>query len=258
MRPNSCGVSCTRSPPDRDGPLLEVDDEIADLEHRLGRRPDPAECRPQPREQLVDAERLRDVVVRAGVERGDLLALLADGREDEDRDARPRPQLAADVDPAPVGEDEVEDDRLGRANGGGRQRRLGGRGRVDLVAGAAEGRLERAQDLRLVVDDEDARPARHAATGSGGSATGRASANEAPCPGCDSAQTRPPFASANPRAMARPRPVPGASVPAAVGLEGVEDALEIGLGDARALVDDAQDDVLSRVRGADEHGRLLG
>ena len=39
------------------------------------------------------------------------------------------------------------------------ERLLAGRGRLDLVAGAAERRLERAQDLRLVVDDEDARSA---------------------------------------------------------------------------------------------------
>ena len=48
----------------------------------------------QPRQQLVDAERLGDVVVGAGIERGDLLVLVADGREDEDRDVRPAAQLA--------------------------------------------------------------------------------------------------------------------------------------------------------------------
>ncbi len=41
---------------------------------------------------------------------------------------------------------------------GGGQRLLGGLGRVDLVAGPAQARLQRAQDLLLVVDDEDARP----------------------------------------------------------------------------------------------------
>ena len=43
-----------------------------------------------------------------------------------------------------------------------RERVLGGRGRLDVVAGAAQGRLQRAQDLRLVVDDQDALAA-HAA-----------------------------------------------------------------------------------------------
>ena len=39
-------------------------------------------------EQLLDPERLRHVVVRAGVERRDLLALLADDREHDDRRRR--------------------------------------------------------------------------------------------------------------------------------------------------------------------------
>ena len=46
-----------------------------------GRRP--AQRRPQAGEQLVDAERLGHVVVGAGVERSDLLALVADRREDD-------------------------------------------------------------------------------------------------------------------------------------------------------------------------------
>ena len=36
------------------------------------------------------------------------------------------------------------------------ERRLAGRGEVDVVAAGAEVGRERAQDLRLVVDDEDA------------------------------------------------------------------------------------------------------
>ena len=42
----------------------------------------------------------------------------------------------------------------------------------------------------------------------GGCSTGSANANEAPWPGCDSAQTRPPLASAKPRAIASPSPAP--------------------------------------------------
>ena len=37
--PNSCGVSCTSVAVPVDGPLLEVDLELADLEDRLGRGP---------------------------------------------------------------------------------------------------------------------------------------------------------------------------------------------------------------------------
>src|SRR5262249_22530641 len=67
----------------------QVDVEVVGLDDRLfvawGR---PAE-RTQSREQLAHAEGLRDVVVGAGVERGDLVPLgLADG-EDDDRDGAP-------------------------------------------------------------------------------------------------------------------------------------------------------------------------
>src|SRR3954467_15423239 len=51
---------------------LEVDAELADLEDRLTRALRPAECRAQPRQQLVETERLRHVIVGASVERRDL------------------------------------------------------------------------------------------------------------------------------------------------------------------------------------------
>src|SRR5439155_26459215 len=143
------------------------------------------------------AERLRHVVVRAGVERGDLLGLVADDGEDDDRRRAPRAQLARDVGAARVRQHEVEDHRVGRTHRRQRQRLLPRRRRVDLVAGAAQARLERAEDLRLVVDDEDTRHARSAST------------KCPPSPFSD--QTRAPFTSAKPRAIASPRPAPRVS-----------------------------------------------
>ena len=96
-RSYSVGVSETGSPAHRHRALLAVDAQVADLEHRLARRPRPAQRGAEPGEQLVAAERLRHVVVGAGVERGDLLLLFSDRGEDEDRRRRPRAQLAADV-----------------------------------------------------------------------------------------------------------------------------------------------------------------
>ena len=84
--------------------------------------------------------------------------------------------------PLPSGQHEVEHDGLGRSHRRRRERRLGRLGGVDLVAGAAEARPQRAQDLRLVVDDEHARP-RHAGTSTRAArATGSASTNVAPWP----------------------------------------------------------------------------
>ena len=56
------------------------------------------------------------------------------------------------VDP---GQAEVEDDEIGMVARGQRERDLAGRGEVDLVAARLEVRAEGAQELRLVVDDQD-------------------------------------------------------------------------------------------------------
>src|SRR5262249_35977872 len=107
----------------------------------------------------------------------------------------------------PVREHEVEDHSLRRSHGRSGERTLGRLRSLDLVACCAQTRLQGAQNLALVVYDEDARLA-HCLDSS--AAIGSASTNVAPCPSRDSAQTRPPFDSANPRAMARPRPAPRA------------------------------------------------
>ncbi len=204
-------------------------------------------------EELVDAERLRHVVVRARVERSDLLVLLTDGGEDDHRRVAPRAQLARDLGSVPVREDEVDDHGLRRVRGR-RGQRVGRVGcRVDRVPGAAERRSERPQDLRLVVDDEDAL-ARHTAISTGASTTGSASAKVAPCSGRDSAHTRPPFAAANPRAIARPSPAPP-PFSAAAAVEGLEDPLELRLGQPGALVDDPDNRLLPRRGDAHEHAR---
>ena len=100
---------------DVDRPLLEIDADRADLDHRLARRRSPPQRRTQAREQLSDRERLRDVVVGARVEGGDLLVLVADGRHDDDR--RFAPRRGAPGTPrcrVPSGQQQVEDDRVGR------------------------------------------------------------------------------------------------------------------------------------------------
>ena len=60
-----------------------------------------------------------------------------------------------------------------------------GRRRLDLVTGAAQGGLERPQDLRLVVDDEDPGTAH---------CEGTERMNEAPPSGLGSASSVAPFA----------------------------------------------------------------
>src|SRR4029077_9489059 len=151
---------------------------------------------------LVDPDRLRDVVVGARVEGGHLLALVADRGEHDHGCRAPGAQLAHDVGAGPVREHEVDDQRVRRSHRRRRERRLGGLGGLHLVAGAAQGALPLAQDLPLVVDDQDPRAA-HSSPAAGSSTT-----NVAPWPGRDSAQTRASFASAKPRAIASPSPAP--------------------------------------------------
>ena len=132
---HSVGVRRT-SPVGRRDPLRgEVDREVVGLDDRFllrGRRA--PERGPQPREELVHAERLRDVVVRAGVERGDLVALgLAHGEHD-DRNRAPAAQAPDHLDAVDPREAEVEDDEIRVLPGRDRQRRLAGRGEVDVVA----------------------------------------------------------------------------------------------------------------------------
>ena len=181
--------------------------------------PSPPQRRPQARDQLLRAEGLGHVVVGAGLERAHLLRLLADRREDEDRHLAPGAELAR------------RPRRRRRRAGRGRRspRRGGARRRASsasravsapdrLEAGVAQDHLQRAQDLRLVVADEDRggrrRSSRLLARCAPRLLRGRPQRQldheVGPCPGADSAQTRPPFTSTRPRTIARPRPDPRA------------------------------------------------
>ena len=154
-RGNSCGVSCTSSPSDGRAPLLEVDRELADLDHRARPRACAPERGPQAGEQLLHPERLRHVVVGARVERRDLLVLVADRREDDTGTALHVRSSRQTSMPFRSGSTRSRMTASGGAHRRRDERLLGRRCRLDLVARAAEVRLERAQDLRLVVDDED-------------------------------------------------------------------------------------------------------
>ena len=163
--------------------------------------------RAQAREQLVDAERLRHVVVRAGVERGDLLALLADRREHDHR------RVASTC--AARGRRRCRCRRAARGRGSpppadARRRPRAPPRRSSAVSTSKPAPRSVVPSARRICGSSSTTRTRwlHAGSSAGTSTTGSASANVAPCPGRDSAQTRPPFAAANPRAIASPRPAP--------------------------------------------------
>src|SRR5581483_2437287 len=100
-------------------------------------------------------------------------------------------------------QDEVEDDRVGRREpGGGVCLRRGGGG-VDLVPRAAEIRRECPQKLGLVVDDEDVRAPLHGTVSTAICSAGRVTRAHVPPPSRGSSASEPPFAAANPCAIAR-------------------------------------------------------
>src|SRR5579859_258555 len=76
---------------------LEVDLELAQGDQRLPGWAGTPEDGAETRQQLVDSDRLRDVVVGPRVECRDLLVLVADGREDDQRRRAPSAQLPGDV-----------------------------------------------------------------------------------------------------------------------------------------------------------------
>ena len=110
----------------------------------------------QARDELARPERLGHVVVGARLQRADLLVLLADRAQHEDRHLRPLAQRLRDLDPVAVGQHEVDDRRRRRVQRGRVERLLDRRRLQDLEARVAQDDLQRPQDLRLVVDDQDA------------------------------------------------------------------------------------------------------
>ncbi len=129
-----------------------------------------------------------------------------------------------------------------------------GGGSDDVVAGSPQRRLQRSQDLRLVVDDEDARPV-HTEGSSTAGASGSASANEVPCPGTrlgpDAARVGLDEAAGDRKAEAgtsRRHP--------ADAMERLEDPLTFLFGQPGALVDDPDHHFAPRRGDAHRDGRL--
>src|SRR3989442_6769163 len=193
----------------RNAMSAHVDHEVADAHGRLGSVvPRSPERGAKAGEQLVSPEGLRDVVVGADVERPNLFALVPDRGEHDDRQPAPASDLGADVDAAPVRQNEVQHDRIGRARGDRVERFLLGRRRLDLVARISQDHSEAANDLGLVVDDQNALASGAHEVAAGWGTSGNETAKEVPSPVPVCIWMRPPLASTNPRQIARPSPDP--------------------------------------------------
>jgi len=99
-----------------DGASCWIDSEVTKFDGELlgfsGSRP--PEIRPHSREQLFNAERLGNVIIRARVERFDFGSLLAAHGEHENRNLTLHPDPPAKFQSIHVGHSKIGDDQVGR------------------------------------------------------------------------------------------------------------------------------------------------
>jgi hypothetical protein len=116
-----------------------------------------AEHRAHPGDQLARLEGLGHVVVRADLQAGHPVhELIPRGEEDHRRSRTAGAKLPEDVEAGAAREHHVKHDEVGVVREDGGERRLAVAGRGHLVSLAHEVRPHHLQDVRLVVDDEDA------------------------------------------------------------------------------------------------------
>ena len=143
------------------GDLVRVLVELEVLEHepaRLGLgEPGAAQDRADPRDQLLEAERLGDVVVAAERQAADLvLGRVARGEEDDRHPRALGAEPLGDLEALHVGQHHVEHDQV-RPEGGDRRRARRRRSRrTRREALEAQGHRDDVDDVGLVVDDEHA------------------------------------------------------------------------------------------------------
>src|SRR5206468_3187096 len=140
---------------DTDIPPLEVDDKISAHDARLGpgrRARDVPQRDTDAREELIDAERLRHVIVGAEVESVDLVVLAAARGEHDDWRAGELADATDDLESVAVRQVQVEHDEVGLPSLVARDRVARGLRGLHLEAVTAEVRPERADHGRLVVD----------------------------------------------------------------------------------------------------------
>ena len=210
---------------------------------------------PDPGEEFVDAERFGDVVVGAGVEGVDLVAAVRAAGQHDDRDRVQARSLRMTSTPSMSGRPRSSTTRSGWSAAAAVQR-LGAVGGGDhVVLAGVQVDPQRAQDLRLVVDDEDAGhrafrfvPVRRCRSRRsrvrlldragrcrlGGQAQGH---GEAAARGVVRGEAAA-HGLGQPAGQGQPEADAGGVVSVAEALEGQEDAVPVGRGDARAVVDE--------------------
>jgi hypothetical protein len=141
---------------------VAVDPERSEAEHR-GRRPLGGlapENRLHPEEELADAERFDDVVVRAKLEADDAVNLLPLRRHHHDRNVLRRLvalERLADLEPRDVREHEIEKENVGRVGPGELEPLEAGLGNTYVMARLGEVVTKDLAKVELVIDHQDTR-----------------------------------------------------------------------------------------------------
>ena len=133
----------------------QVERDPAYLEHGRLRRLARAQAHAHPREQLLEAERLRNVVVGPALEAGHLhVDLVAGGEHDRRERLSAGAQLSQEVEPIDVGQSEVEQHQLELVVAGEQPRRAPVRSCRRGEPVRPQPLLEEARKPPLVLDDE--------------------------------------------------------------------------------------------------------
>ena len=153
---NSRAVSSTGAPARVTARVGGSTTQVADAQHAAGRSDGARRTqRPQPREQLAEVERLDEVVVGAGVEAADAVATsVARGEHEDRRPALALAQRAADREAVAARQHHVEDDRVVVPHRAPAAAGVAVDRHVDGVALVAQPALQRPDELRVVLDDE--------------------------------------------------------------------------------------------------------
>ena len=132
----------------------KVDDELPD-EEALERGMRAPQHGADASEQLLQVERLGDVIVGAELQPLHLVGLLAARRQDDDGHLARLPQHRAQIEAVEVGQRQVEHDQIGRRCTHIADGRLAVRDSVDAIAFEDEVVTQHAPEGRVVFDDED-------------------------------------------------------------------------------------------------------
>src|SRR6185503_6246017 len=191
------GRELDRSATPRHRAAARVEGEVGHLEHRRRDRLGAAAQGFHARQQLLERERLRHVIIGTHAQRlyFEIHGVLRG--EDEHRQAVPPiSQRAQHLDPGQLGEAEVQHEQVEVAAGGETQPLIAVAHELRVVPGLVEPAAHILADCFVVLDDQDFH------------ATGRYTLKLLPTPTCDSTSMRPRCSSKMPYATERPSPVP--------------------------------------------------